>query len=94
MEIVRSRKLTFLEGSSNSHSKMPKLLVSFLKSSHHCSSGLPIQMPTMSSINLKNSSSLLLNFGMRDDILWTEKYIVAHIQAADVPMAVPHNCRK
>ena len=45
MEIVRSRKLTFLDGSSNSHSKMPKLLVSFLKSSQLCSSGLPIHMP-------------------------------------------------
>ena len=44
MEIVRSRKFTFLDGSSNSHSKMPKLLVSFLKSSQLCSSGLPIGM--------------------------------------------------
>ena len=94
MEIVRSRKLTFLDGSSNSHSKMPKLLVSFLKSSQLCSSGLPIQVPTMSSMNLRNSSSLLLNYGMRDDISWTEKYIVAHMQAADVPMAVPSNWRK
>ena len=92
MEIVRSRKFSFLDDSSNSYSKMPKLLVSFLKSFQLCSSGLPIQMPMMPSMNLKNSNSFLLNFGMRDNISWTAKYIVAHMQAADVHIQLDWPC--
>ena len=68
---------------------MPKLFVSTLTLSH--ASGVPSlsQIPNISSMNLLKMSGYVQYFGMRVMISWQAKYIVAHIHAADVPIAVP-----
>ena len=88
------RKSTDCEGSSNSHVRIPKLSVGSLKFSHALGVPLLIQMPNISSINLLKMSSYLLYLGTRVLISWQAKYIVAHMHAADVPIAVPRSWRK
>ena len=54
--IVKSRKLISLDGSSNSHSRMPKLFTSFFNAIH--SASVPVQMPIMSSMKRRNNRRL------------------------------------
>ena len=81
-----------LDGFSNSHSKIPKSLVPFLKSSQSCSSELPIQMPMYDVVNESQKwQQVFVKFWSERRYFMAEKYIVAHTQAAGVPIAVPSN---
>ena len=48
----------------------------------------------MSSINLNNSKRSFFKFGIIEPISWIEKYIVAYVKAAEIPIASPSSWKK
>lgn len=92
--MVRSRKSVGLEGSPNVHLRIPKLFISFLIAFHLGPSGDLTHIPIIVSIKRRNKNRCAPHLGIRVPILCTVQYIVAHMQAAEVLMAVPSSCKE